>query len=85
MAWSVIKQDILKAFDAFSAMDTKSFYLINGAIMIMLQKSKEAQSITEFRPISLIHCLGKLFSKALACRLAPHMDALVRPNQSAFI
>jgi hypothetical protein len=48
--------------------------------MILLPKSKDAQSIYEFRPISLIHCLGKLFSKALAVRLAPKMELLVKPN-----
>jgi hypothetical protein len=61
-------------------MDTRSFHLINGATMILLPKSKDAQSIYEFRPISLIHCLGKLFSKALAVRLAPKMELLVKPN-----
>jgi hypothetical protein len=71
---------VLKAFEAFSEMETRSFHLINGVIMILLPKSKDAQSIREFRPISLIHCLGKLFSKALAVRFAPKMELLVKPN-----
>jgi hypothetical protein len=32
---------------------------------------------------SLIHILGKLFSKVLATRLAPHLDKLIHINQSA--
>ena len=39
----------------------------------------------DYRPISLIHSFIKLFTKALATRLAPHMHKLVAPNQSSFI
>lgn len=85
MAWPIIKPDVLRAFQAFSDMDTRSFHLINGALMILLPKNREAKAITDYRPISLIHCLGKLFSKAMACRLMPKMNLLVKPNQSAFI
>ena len=41
--------------------------------------------VSDFRPISLIHSFIKLFTKALARRLAPHMNQLVKTNQSAFI
>jgi hypothetical protein len=34
---------------------------------------------------SLIHSFGKLVTKTLALRLAPFMDTLVQPNQTAFI
>lgn len=47
---------------------------------ILIPKVADAKAITD-RPFSLIHCLGKLFSKALANRLAPSLHA----NQSAFI
>jgi hypothetical protein len=52
--------------------------------MILIPMVADAKAITD-RPFSLIHCLGKLFSKALANRLAPSLHALVRANQSAFI
>jgi hypothetical protein len=38
-----------------------------------------------YRPISLIHGLGKFFSKALANHFAPVLPLLVSPNYSAFI
>jgi hypothetical protein len=59
--------------------------LINGALEILLLKTHGAIPIKNFRPISLIHYLGKLFSKDLAFKLMPKMDDLVKPNQSAFI
>jgi hypothetical protein len=85
VAWLIIKLYILKEFKAFSSMDTISFHLINDALVILLPKTHDAISIKDFQPISLIHCLGKLFSRALTSRLVPKMDDLVKHNQSAFI
>ncbi|WVZ49929.1 hypothetical protein U9M48_001244 [Paspalum notatum var. saurae] len=42
-------------------------------------------SVADYRPISLIHSFAKIISKVLALRLAPIMNSLVFPNQSAFI
>ena len=53
--------------------------------MILLRKKKDASTLHDFRPISLIHSFAKLFAKVLARRLSPHMNDLVRLNQSAFI
>ena len=44
-----------------------------------------AESVTDYRPISLIHSFAKLLTKVLARRLAPHMNNLVSFNQSVFI
>ena len=44
-----------------------------------------AERVRDYRPISLIHSFAKLLAKVLARRLAPHMNDLVRHNQSAFI
>jgi hypothetical protein len=53
--------------------------------MILLKKKEDSEEIKDYRPISLIHSFSKLVAKCLANRLAKHLDALVRPNQSAFI
>jgi hypothetical protein len=52
---------------------------------VLLKKKSEAIEVKDYRLISLIHSFGKLFDKVLSSQLAPHMDALVMPNQSAFI
>jgi hypothetical protein len=44
-----------------------------------------AESISDFRPISLIHAVAKIITKAMAIRLAPSMQSLIAPSQSAFI
>ena len=84
-AWSIIKPDIMRAFHALWSLDGRSLYLVNQAFMVLLKKRKDANTVSDFRPISLIHSFAKLFTKVLACRLVPHMDRLVKPNQSAFI
>ena len=50
------------------------------------QKKKEgAKCAGDYRPISLIHGIGKLISKVLTLRLQPHMGTLISHAQSAFI
>lgn len=41
--------------------------------------------IGEYRPISLIHSIAKIFSKLLANILAPHLQHMVSVNQSVFV
>ena len=48
-------------------------------------KKDGAESISDFRPISLIHSFAKIVAKVLAMRLAPHMNSLISKSQSAFI
>jgi hypothetical protein len=53
--------------------------------MVLLLKLTDVVAIKDFRPISLIHVLGKLFSMLLANRLAPRLGELVHVRQSAFV
>lgn len=39
----------------------------------------------DFRPVSLVGSLYKIFSKVLASRLSSVMDKLISPNQSSFL
>jgi hypothetical protein len=41
--------------------------------------------VGDYRPISLIHNIAKIFSKLLANRLAPLLNTLISKSQSAFI
>jgi hypothetical protein len=58
---------------------------LNNALVVLLPKKDGATDVRGFRPISLTHSFGKLFSKLLAIRLAPRLPQLVAPNQSAFV
>ena len=84
-AWPVIKNDILRAFQAIWSLDGRSFYLMNQTFMVLLSKKKDAICVGDFRPISLIHSFAKLLTKVLARRIAPFMNTIIKFNQSAFI
>jgi hypothetical protein len=53
--------------------------------MVLLRKNNVPRQVQDYRPISLIHSFSKLITKALSTRLAPLMQQLVQPNESAFI
>jgi hypothetical protein len=41
-AWPVIKEDIMQAFHSLWMLDSRSFYLISQAYMVLLRKKREA-------------------------------------------
>uniref|UniRef100_A0A8R7R6Y0 Reverse transcriptase domain-containing protein n=1 Tax=Triticum urartu TaxID=4572 RepID=A0A8R7R6Y0_TRIUA len=52
---------------------------------MLLPKRADARCLGDYRPISLIHLVAKIFAKVLSLRLAPKLNALVSANQNAFI
>jgi len=84
-AWEVVGPDVVRMFGALWDMDFRSFHHVNEAVMVLLHKNQQPEGLKDYRPISLIHSIGKLFAKGLAMRLAPHMPQIVKANQSAFI
>jgi hypothetical protein len=83
--WNIIGADVMRAFHALWNLDFRSFHCLNEAAMVLLHKTQTPAGLKDYRPISLIHSMGKLFSKTLSMRLAPRMHDLVKHNQSAFI
>jgi hypothetical protein len=81
--WLIIRADLMAAFNAFWHMDTItiSFHSINEALMVLLPKLADVTSIRDYQPISLIHMVGKLFSKILTNRLALKLNRIVHPSQ----
>jgi hypothetical protein len=58
---------------------------LNYAMIILISKEEEATTLKKFRPISLINCSLKVFSKALNNRLESISDRLLAPNQITFV
>jgi hypothetical protein len=58
-------------------LDSRNLHNVNDTLIVLLPKSVDAASIRDYHPISLIHIVGKLFSKVLADRLAPKLGKLV--------
>jgi hypothetical protein len=66
-------------------MDMRNRSSINDALLTLIPKSVEAKCVKDYHPISWTHCLGRLFSKVLAMRMALRLPSLVHGSHSAFI
>uniref|UniRef100_A0A8C5QKU6 Reverse transcriptase domain-containing protein n=1 Tax=Leptobrachium leishanense TaxID=445787 RepID=A0A8C5QKU6_9ANUR len=58
---------------------------LSANITILPKEGKDPELCTSYRPISLLNCDLKLFSKILADRLKPFLPALVHADQVGFV
>ena len=84
-SWHIIKSDFMQAVEYFYDQHGQHLSHLNSAHIILIPKKADATTVTDFRPISLTHSIAKIFSKLLASRLGPELNALVSRAQSAFI
>ena len=75
--WEIIKHDLTATFNQLYNMNAQGFDLLNSANIFLLSKNMDAAKVGDYRPISLIHSIPKIFSKLLANRLSPHLNTLV--------
>ena len=79
--WEVVKEDLLNLFRAFED-GSLNLARLNYATVVLIPRENEAKSLKKFRPISLLNCSFKIFSKVLNNRLIKICDRLIAPNQS---
>lgn len=58
---------------------------LNFDLVTLIPKAGDATNLKQFRPISLLNCSFKIFSKLLTLRLSAIVQRIVTVNQSAFI
>jgi hypothetical protein len=85
ICWTIIKEDLVQAIMYFYSHRTSKLSKINEANIVLLPKTQDASSLSDYRPTSLINSVVKIITKILANRLAPHMNSLVSNAQNAFI
>jgi hypothetical protein len=83
--WDTIRDDLHAALRQIYLLDRRGLRRINTALIALIPKAPGADSLKDFRPISLIHSIVKILAKILASRLAPKLEDLVDPCQSAFV
>ena len=82
--WDIVKNNLIEMFDAWYEGELDLFRL-NFAMITLIPKENDAKSMKKFRPISLINCCFKIFSKAVTNRFALMIDRIITKCQSAFI
>jgi hypothetical protein len=76
--------DICKMVRSFHAGDLELFRL-NFALLTLIPKVEEATDMKNYRPISLLNCSFKIFSKLLTIGFDVVCQRIIAKGQCAFI
>ncbi|GLT46628.1 hypothetical protein SLA2020_203720 [Shorea laevis] len=82
--WPVLKEDICEFMAEFHATG-KMARGSNASFIVLIPKKGQPMNLGDYRPISLIGCMYKILSKALANRMRKVMNMIISCNQTAFI
>lgn len=82
--WEIIKLDLMRLIQEFFN-GTCNLKCLNKAAITLVPKKEGPETLTDYRPISVVNTIIKIISKIMATRLQPVMDRLVSPRQTAFI
>jgi hypothetical protein len=77
--WDVVKGDLVALFKDFHK-GNLDLSRLNFALVTLIPKVGDATNIKQFRPISLLNCSFKIFSKLLTLRLTTVVQRIVAPN-----
>jgi hypothetical protein len=82
--WLVIKKELMGMVIDFNEWKLDLRRLNYGVIMLV-QKTKEANSIRQYRPICLLNVDFKIFPKLMTDRITPRVCKWIDESQTAFI
>ncbi|CAH2936087.1 MAG: hypothetical protein CPSOU_6785 [uncultured Paraburkholderia sp.] len=83
-AWHIVGEEITMAVQEFFATG-KLLKQLNHTMVALIPKSKHANMLGDYRPISCCNVLYKLISKILASRFAQVLPNIIDEAQSAFV
>lgn len=83
-AWDVIGGDVCAAVQDFF-LSGRLLKQVNHSIIVLVPKSANASSPSDYRPISCCNVIYKVIAKLLAGRLAHALKDIVSPMQNAFL
>ncbi|WOL00576.1 hypothetical protein Cni_G09289 [Canna indica] len=82
--WDIIGEEVILVIEDIRE-GRVNLSRINKSFIVPIPKTKGANKISDFRPISLTSSIVKIFSKLMAIRLKPHRESLIGNTQSAFL
>lgn len=82
--WELLKGDIFYMFQDFwnGSLDIRR---LNYGVVTLVPKTKEANTINQYRPICLLNVDYKIFTKVLTNRMVPVAKRVISKNQTGFI
>ncbi|KAJ8485323.1 hypothetical protein OPV22_017808 [Ensete ventricosum] len=84
IAWAIVGNDVIKACRHFFS-SGHILKEMNCTFISLVPKNDGADSLENYRPISLCNFIYKVISKLLADRLQKVMNKVISPNQAAFL
>jgi hypothetical protein len=75
--FDIIGQELQQIFNKFLTDPESIPTNFAEGVIILIPKKKNATSMNEFRPISLLNCDYKLFAKILANRISEKLDTII--------
>nr|XP_051211161.1 uncharacterized protein LOC127328612 [Lolium perenne] len=82
--WAKLQETIMPMFQEFYV-GTLDMGRLNYGVITLIPKVVGATDIRQFRPITVINVIQRLFSKVCAVRLAPVMEQITHQYQFAFL
>lgn len=82
--WEIIQNDVLLVVSSFFQSGELGDF-VNETVVALIPKVPDPESIRWPRPISCCNYIYKIISKIIVHRLKPFLNALISPQQSAFV
>jgi hypothetical protein len=82
--WPIVKEDVLRLFQAFSKGKLQISQLSRGMVCF-IPKKDQALTVKDYRPISLLNCIYKLITRVLTFRFEKVQQQIVGSTQNAFL
>jgi hypothetical protein len=82
--WTIIKDDFLALCEEFYS-GSANLEGLNTSYITLIPKTNSPETVSDYRPISLMNISPKIFSKILAERLQRKIISLIHRNQYGFI
>lgn len=81
----VLIQPMLKAFNSITSSSVFPPQALEAHITVLLKPGKDTNNPGGYRPISLLNCEVKFFSKMMATRLQQILPSLIHTDQVGFV
>ena len=81
----ICESDLKDVYNEILSGQIQNLSLFTEGIIILIPKSRDAVSLSQFRPITLLNCDNKILMKILSQRLKPCLPEIISPEQTCAV